>query len=75
MQEASALYMTVMPEHAKILQPFPADLRIATAGVAKLKLEDITGYATLYGIMGMLPDRGMAKDFATQFINDLYQVH
>jgi sphinganine-1-phosphate aldolase len=68
------LCMTVRPEHAKIVQPFLADLRVAAAEVAKLKPEDITGEAALYGMIGTLPDRDMAKDFATQYLNELYQV-
>jgi len=72
-QMPPSLHMTVMPEHAKILQPFLADLHKAAEEVAKLKQEDITGEAALYGMIGTLPDRGMAKDFATQYLNELYQ--
>ena len=45
------------------------------AGVAKLKEEDISGEAALYGMIGSLPDRGMARDFAVQYLNDLYSTH
>ncbi len=72
-QMPPTLHMTIMPEHAKIVQPFLDDLRKAAAEVAKLKPEDITGEAALYGMIGSLPDRGMARDFAVDFINDLYK--
>jgi hypothetical protein len=66
--------MTAMAEHAKIVQPFRAGLRGATGGVAQLNAEDITAEAALYGMMGILTERGLARDFATQYINELYQI-
>ena len=69
------LHMTVSPAHASIIEPFLADLRQAVKEVAKLKAEDITGDAAMYGMIGSMPDRGMAKDFAIQYLSDLYRVH
>jgi len=69
------LHMTISPIHATIVEPFLADLRAAVKEVAKLKPEDITGEAAMYGMIGSMPDRGMAKDFAVQYLNDLYRVH
>ena len=71
----SCLHMTVSPAHASIIEPFLADLRKAVKEVAKLKVEDITGDAAMYGMIGSMPDRGMAKDFAIQYLSDLYRVH
>jgi glutamate/tyrosine decarboxylase-like PLP-dependent enzyme len=68
------LHMTISPVHATIVEPFLADLRAAVKEVAKLKPEDITGEAAMYGMIGSIPDRGVAKDFAVQYMNDLYRV-
>jgi glutamate/tyrosine decarboxylase-like PLP-dependent enzyme len=69
------LHMTITPIHANIVEPFLSDLRAAVKEVAKLKPEDITGEAAMYGMIGSMPDRSMAKDFAVQYMNDLYRVH
>ena len=69
------LHMTISPAHASIIEPFLADLRQAVKEVAKLKAEDIAGEAAMYGMIGSMPDRGMAKDFAIQYLSDLYRVH
>jgi sphinganine-1-phosphate aldolase len=69
------LHMTVTPVHAAIVEAFLEDLRAAVGEVAKLKPEDVTGEAAMYGMIGSLPDRGMAKDFAAQYMNDLYRAH
>ncbi|MBM3176332.1 MAG: aspartate aminotransferase family protein [Chloroflexi bacterium] len=69
------LHMTISPIHATIVEPFLADLQAAVKEIAKLKPEDITGEAAMYGMIGSMPDRGMAKDFAVQYLNDLYRVH
>jgi sphinganine-1-phosphate aldolase len=69
------LHMTITPIHATIVEPFLADLRAAVKEVAKLKPEDITGEAAMYGMIGSMPDRSMAKDLAVQYMNDLYRVH
>jgi len=69
------LHMTISPIHSTIVEPLLADLRTAVKEVAKLKPEDITGDAAMYGMIGSMPDRGMAQDFAVQYLNDLYRVH
>lgn len=69
------LHMTISPAHASIVEPFLADLRQAVKEVASLKGEDITGEAAMYGMIGSMPDRAMARDFAIQYLSDLYRVH
>jgi sphinganine-1-phosphate aldolase len=69
------LHMTISPIHATIVEPLLADLRAAVKEVARLKPEDITGDAAMYGMIGSMPDRSMAKDFAVQYLNDLFRVH
>jgi len=69
------LHMTISPVHASIVEPLLTDLRAAVKEVAKLKPEDISGDAAMYGMIGSMPDRDMAKDFAVQYLNDLYRLH
>jgi sphinganine-1-phosphate aldolase len=69
------LHMTISPMHAAIVEPFLSDLRAAVKETVKLKPEDITGEAAMYGMIGSMPDRAMATDFALQYFNDLYRVH
>lgn len=68
------LHVTVSPAHEKIVEPFLKELRAAALEVSKLKPEDITGNAAMYGMIGTMPDRKQAKEFAIQYLNDLYQV-
>ena len=67
--------MTISPIHVAIVEPFLADLRAAVKETARLKPEDISGEAAMYGMIGSLPDRGHAEEFALQYLNDLYRVH
>ncbi len=68
------LHMTISPIHATLVEPFLADLRAAVTETAKLKPEDISGEAAMYGMIGSMPDRNQAQDFAVQYLNDLYRV-
>lgn len=69
-----SLHMTVFPIHATIVEPFLEDLRLAVKEVAALKSEEATGEAAIYGMIGSMPDRGMAQNLAVQYLNDLYRV-
>lgn len=69
-----SLHMTVFPIHATIVETFLEDLEQAVKEVATLKPEDISGEAAIYGMIGSMPDRGMARDFAVQYLNDLYRI-
>lgn len=69
-----SLHMTVFPIHATIVETFLADLEQAVKKVITLKPEDISGEAAIYGMIGSMPDRGTAKDFVVQYLNDLYRV-
>lgn len=68
-----SLHMTIMPAHNQIVEPFLADLNRAASEVAALTSDDISGEAAMYGMVGSLPDRGLAKDFALEYLNDLYR--
>jgi glutamate/tyrosine decarboxylase-like PLP-dependent enzyme len=71
----ASLHMTVSPAHSKIVAPFLKDLREAAEEVARTREEAPSGEAALYGMMGTLPDRKMAKNLARQYLNDLYRLN
>jgi sphinganine-1-phosphate aldolase len=64
----------ISPAHEKIVVSFLKDLREVVWKVSKFKEEPPIGEAALYGMMGTLPDRKMAKDLALQYLNDLYRL-
>jgi sphinganine-1-phosphate aldolase len=68
------LHVTVSPVHERIVKPFLKDLGSAVKAVSALKPEDIAGDAAMYGMIGTMPDRKQAKEFAVQYLNDLYRV-
>jgi glutamate/tyrosine decarboxylase-like PLP-dependent enzyme len=69
-----SLHMTVSPAHEKIVVPFLKDLREAAEEGSRTKEEVPSGEAALYGMMGTLPDRKVAKNLALQYLNDLYRL-
>ncbi|HSW36435.1 MAG TPA: aspartate aminotransferase family protein [Candidatus Limnocylindrales bacterium] len=69
------LHMTISPIHATIVESFLGDLRTSATEVGKLRAEDISGEAAMYGMVGSMTDRSMAKDFALRYMNDLYRVN
>jgi sphinganine-1-phosphate aldolase len=69
------LHMTISPIHAVMVDNFITDLKTSVKHVANLMPEDITGEAAMYGMIGSMPDRGMAHNFAIQYMNDLYRMH
>jgi len=69
-----SLHMTISPAHEKIIEPFLQDLRGCVAELSGTDPADVSGEAALYGMMGTLPDREMAKAFARQYLNDLYRL-
>jgi hypothetical protein len=66
--------MTVSPVHEKIVKPFLKDLKEAVAEVSGTRPGDTSGMAALYGMMGTMMDRKMAKAIALQYLNDLYRL-
>lgn len=69
-----SLHMTISPFHERIVEDFLKDLKEAVAEARQHKEEDISGMAAIYGMMGIMPDRKMARDFALKYLNDLYQL-
>jgi glutamate/tyrosine decarboxylase-like PLP-dependent enzyme len=68
------LHLTVSPVHAETADVFLADLAAACMKAARADVASSSEDAVLYGIMGTLPDRKMAKDMAIEYLNDLYSL-
>jgi glutamate/tyrosine decarboxylase-like PLP-dependent enzyme len=67
-----ALHLMVTPAHAKVVEPFLADLRACAAGLTRGEPAP-EGSAAMYGMLGAMPDRGEAADFIRQFMDALYE--
>ncbi|NMO18666.1 aspartate aminotransferase family protein [Pyxidicoccus fallax] len=67
-----ALHLMVTPAHAKVVEPFLADLRACAAGLASGEPAP-EGSAAMYGMLGAMPDRAEAADFIRQFMDSLYE--
>lgn len=70
----ASLHMTVSPAHGAVVEPFLEDIREAVRAVSGVKPENLSQEAAMYGMMGGLPDRTMARDFALSFLTDLYRL-
>jgi glutamate/tyrosine decarboxylase-like PLP-dependent enzyme len=69
-----SLHMTVSPVHLSVADKFLDDLRRITPEVPSADSQDLSEQAAMYAMLGTMPDRSMAKDFAVEYINDLYRV-
>ncbi len=68
-----SLHMTVSPAHAAIVGEFLADLRQTAGEVSRIEPGDLSGEAAMYGMLGTMPDRSMAKQLALKYLSDLYK--
>jgi glutamate/tyrosine decarboxylase-like PLP-dependent enzyme len=68
-----ALHVTVSPGHARVVEPFLQDLAAAADEVRDLPEEDLSGRAAMYGMLGSLPDRAMARDLVLHMLDGLYR--
>ncbi len=69
-----SLHITISPFHERVVEEFLKDLQEAVAEVRQNKEEDTSGMAAIYGMMGTMPDRKAARDFALKYLNNLYQL-
>jgi sphinganine-1-phosphate aldolase len=67
-----ALHLMVTPAHAKVVEPFLADLRECAAGLAS-GAPAPEGSAAMYGMLGAMPDRREAADVIRQFMDSIYE--
>ena len=69
-----SLHMTVSPVHLSVADKFLDDLRRITPRVPRADSKDLSEQAAIYAMLGTMPDRHMAKEFAVEYINNLYRV-
>ncbi|WIG98539.1 aminotransferase class V-fold PLP-dependent enzyme [Myxococcus sp. SDU36] len=67
-----ALHLMVTPAHAKVAEPFLADLRACAGSLANGEPAP-EGSAAMYGMLGAMPDRREAADFIRQFMDAIYE--
>ncbi len=66
--------MTVSPIHLTIADRFLADLVQIVPDIPPVNSENISDTAAVYAMLGNTADRRMAKEFALQYMNDLYRI-
>jgi len=69
-----SLHMTVSPVHLTVADKFLDDLRRIAPEVPPVNSQDLSEQAAMYAMLGTMPDRSMAKEFAVEYINNLYRV-
>lgn len=69
-----SLHMTVSPVHLEVADQFLDDLRRITPEVPAANSQDLSEQAAMYAMLGTMPDRGMAREFAVEYMNNLYRV-
>jgi glutamate/tyrosine decarboxylase-like PLP-dependent enzyme len=70
----ASLHMTVSPVHLKVVDLFLGDLAEITEKTPSLDSEDISEMAAMYGMIGTMTDRRAAKEFALEYLDDLYRL-
>ena len=73
LQMPPALHMIVTPNHAKIIEPFLNDLRVAAKQLEGKGKTEVGGMAAVYGMIGTLPDRTAAKSLVLDFLDDIFK--
>lgn len=68
------LHMTVSPVHAEIKDAFLSDLQDVVKNVPAADSEKISEQASMYGMIGTMTDRKTARQFALDYLNDLYRM-
>lgn len=73
-QMPPCLHITVSPFHVGLADPFLADLAECTREVEGIDASKLSEEAVMYGMMASMPDRSAARDFAVQYLNQLYRL-
>jgi glutamate/tyrosine decarboxylase-like PLP-dependent enzyme len=68
-----SLHMTVSPIHLAVADKFLDDLRHTIPEIPPADSQDLSEQAAMYAMLGTMPDRSMAKEFAVEYINNLYR--
>ncbi|UCF83065.1 MAG: aspartate aminotransferase family protein [Desulfobacteraceae bacterium] len=69
-----SLHMTVSPVHLSVADKFLDDMRRTMPEVPRDDAQDLSEQAAMYAMLGTMPDRNMAREFAVEYINNLYRV-
>jgi glutamate/tyrosine decarboxylase-like PLP-dependent enzyme len=70
----ASLHMTVSPVHHGIVDDFLKDLKHAARDLPAVDAKDVSEMAAMYGMIGTMTDRTMAKEFALAYLDDLYRL-
>jgi hypothetical protein len=62
----------VTPAHEGVVGRFLEDLRASRDEAAAAPGGQAAGMAALYGMIGAMPDRTLARDFVLDFLNQIY---
>lgn len=73
-QMPPSLHLTVSPIHAELADEFLADLKACVKEVENIDPSNLSEEAVMYGMMAAMPDRSTARDFAVQYLNQLYRL-
>ncbi|OQA85314.1 MAG: Glutamate decarboxylase beta [bacterium ADurb.Bin236] len=71
-QLPASLHMTVSPFHSVVADAFMADLAASVEEVRGIDAKKLSQEAVMYGVMATLPDRSTAKEFAINYLNQIY---
>ena len=69
-----SLHMTVSPVHLSVADQFLDDMRRTIPEVPRVDAQDLSEQAAMYAMLGTMPDRRIAREFAVEYINNLYRV-
>lgn len=69
----ASIHLMVTPAHERIVEPFLEDLRAAAEEVRGQSPAATTEMSAIYGLMGALPDRSLAKEAALEVLNQVYR--
>ena len=70
----ASLHMTISPIHIGIVDGFLKDLKDVVQDLPAADAEDISEMAAMYGMIGTMTDRKMAREFALAYLDDLYKI-
>ena len=70
----ASLHMTVSPIHHGFVNGFLKDLKDVVKDLPAADAEDISEMAAMYGMIGTMTDRKMAREFALAYLDDLYKL-
>jgi glutamate/tyrosine decarboxylase-like PLP-dependent enzyme len=68
-----SLHMTVSPVHLSAADKFLEDLGRITPEIPPVDSQDLSQQAAMYAMLDTMPDRSLAREFAVEYMNNLYR--